>query len=129
MTTPYDEERLEHLFQEARRHDRESAPGFEPLLARPRKRRPAARRLVLTAAGIAALALGIWRVAGPRAQPMPFDFGLGELRVPTDFLLDATPSSPAGAIPRIGMVDWSLLELELPAGGDPDDEAGRRERS
>lgn len=125
-----DEDRLKTLFQQARRRDRLAAPGFERLLARSPRPRRATSRLLLATAAITALALGIWWMAGQAVTRAPFEFGLGDLRVPTDFLLDLTPSSAAGAIPRIGVADWSPLELELPAGGGgPDDDAGRRERS
>lgn len=125
-----DEDRLKTLFQQARRRDRLAAPGFERLLARSPRPRRATSRLLLATAAITALALGIWRIAGSRAPRAPFEFGLGDLRVPTDVLLDLTPRSPAGAIPRIGVVDWSPLDLEVPGGGgDPDDDAGWKERS
>ena len=100
---------LKARFQVERAHDERSAPGFASVLAR---RRAAARRPVTPfrwAAALAAvvlLAVLVTRLTKP--EPL-FAITPGDLRVPTDYLLDIALSQRAGEIPSIGTVDWFPL--------------------
>ena len=99
---------LEALFQAERAQDQRSAPVFASVLAR---RRPVARRPVLALrlaalATVLLLAVLIARLTKP--EPL-FAITPGDLRVPTDYLLDLALSQRAGEIPRIGTVDWFPL--------------------
>lgn len=100
---------LERLFQAARARDARHAPSFAGVLARSVK--PAHRRQLWPALafGVAVAALVIWRLT-PVAQREPvFAFVAGEMRVPTDFLLDLANVPRAGEIPQIGVADWYPL--------------------
>ena len=100
---------LKALFQAERAQDGRSAPGFQNVLAGRRvvTRRPVtAFRLAAALAAIVLLAVLLTRLTQPR--PL-FAIRPGELRVPTDYLLDLALSNRAGEIPRIGTVDWFPL--------------------
>lgn len=65
----------------------------------------------------AAVALVLWktpRTAQREASPA-FAFVPGDLRVPTDYFLDVSPSLRADEIPDIGAVDWYPLSTPLSA--------------
>jgi hypothetical protein len=100
---------LQQLFQRARAHDALNAPSFARVLARSAE--PTRRRQLWPALafGVAVAALVIWRLTpvGPR-EPV-FALVPGDMRVPTDFLLDIASFPRAGEIPRIGVTDWYPL--------------------
>ncbi len=100
---------LEALFQAERTQDERSAPGFAQVLAGRRTvaRRPVAPvRLAAALAAVVLLAVLLTRLTKP--DPL-FAITPGDLRVPTDYLLDIALSQRAGEIPRIGTVDWFPL--------------------
>jgi hypothetical protein len=100
---------LKALFEAERAQDERSAPGFVNVLA---ARRVAARgavtpfRLAAALGAVVLLAMLLTRLTKP--EPL-FAFTPGDLRVPTDYLLDIALSQRAGEIPRIGTVDWFPL--------------------
>lgn len=100
---------LRELFQTERAHDAESAPDFARVVAgrhaAPR-RRIAPLRLAAALAAVVIVAVLMSRLTKPR--PL-FAITPGELRVPTDYLLDLALLPRAGEIPRIGTVDWFPL--------------------
>jgi hypothetical protein len=104
-----DDRGLEALFQAERSHDERSAPSFAKVLA---ERRAVARRpltpLRLAAALAAVVLLAVLLTRLTKPEPL-FAFTPGDLRVPTDYLLDLAQSQRAGEIPRIGTVDWFPL--------------------
>jgi hypothetical protein len=130
VTEPNDRD-LRDVFAGARERDRARAPRFERVLAgRPRSRRTAGLRLgpLVVAAAAAALSLGVWWGAQSRGRPSgPFQFRPGELRTPTDFLLDLTSTEYLRAIPRIGRVDG--LDLMTPPAEGSRDTADRSKES
>lgn len=102
---------LDQLFHEARAHDARKAPSFAGVLAR--SARPAKRRQLWPALafGVAVAALVIWRLTPVAPREPVFAFVPGEMRVPTDFLLDLANVPRAGEIPQIGVADWYPLPL------------------
>ncbi len=106
---PSDADRdLERLFHGARATDARRAPSFARVL---QGRRPAPRRAwwPALAGGVALVAIvAVWRLTN--TPESPFAIRPGELRVPTDFLLDLVTLPRAGEIPRVGVVDWYPLE-------------------
>ncbi len=103
---------LARRFRAERTHDERAVPGFARVLAR---REPAARRRWLQPAAVIAAAAAVifagerWRRAetGPSH---PFVVVPGDLRVPTDYLLDiAGATMSAGEVPSIGAIDWYPL--------------------
>jgi hypothetical protein len=103
---------LEQLFLAARAEDQRGAPSFAKVLA-PRAIRMRSPRLRLTLAlGVMVLAaVGVWRLATPDEPAMVVAFTPGDMRVPTDYLLDMATYSRAGEIPHIGPADWFPLPL------------------
>lgn len=100
---------MKALFQAERAQDERSAPGFANVLAGRRvvARRPVtALRLAAALAAVVLLAVLVTRLTKP--EPL-FAITPGDLRVPTDYLLDIALSQRAGEIPRIGTVDWFPL--------------------
>ena len=63
-------------------------------------------RLAAALAAVVLLAVLVTRLTKP--EPL-FAITPGDLRVPTDYLLDIALSQRAGEIPRIGTVDWFPL--------------------
>jgi hypothetical protein len=122
---------LAGLFRDERLDDRRRTPGFDAVLASrraPGRRRPALRLAAAAVLGTAAVL--VWRLAGPSPASPPFEFRAGDLRVPTDFLLELTGSGGAGLVPRIGEVDWYPLDAGVPPGGaETGEPAGRSDRS
>ena len=107
---------LERLFAEARAAEEHAAPSFARALApRAAATVPHAARLRVTALAAAALILaGLvswWRAAAPNEPRLVIAFAPGEMRVPTDYLLDMATFTRAGEIPRI-RAEW--LPLPLP---------------
>jgi hypothetical protein len=61
------------------------------------------------ATSAALVAVAVWRLTATPAAL--FDIRPGDLRVPTDYLLDFVSVTPrAGDVPTIGVVDWFPLE-------------------
>lgn len=100
---------LERLFQAARANDARNAPSFAGVLAR--SARPAQRRQLWPALafGVAVAALVIWRLTPLASREPVFALVPGDMRVPTDYLLDLASFPRAGEIPRIGVADWYPL--------------------
>jgi len=65
-------------------------------------------------------------VAGVGRDPAPFALVPGELRVPTDFLLEATHLVHANQLPAIGQVDWYPLVPGQSDAPDPTTNSTRR---
>jgi hypothetical protein len=104
---------LAQRFSAERAHDERSVPGFARVLERGRVRtrhpmlQPA---MALGAAAIVLVAGGIWRHATTDPIGTAFVVVPGQLRLPTDFLLDiASNSMRAGEMPSIGAIDWYPL--------------------
>lgn len=101
---------LRPLFQAERVRDERSAPGFASVVA---GRHSVVRRTLTPlrlATGLAAVALAAVLLSRGTSKPEPlFAITPGDLRVPTDYLLDLARFSRAGEIPRIGVVDWFPL--------------------
>jgi len=106
---------LERLFLDARAEDERYAPSLATVI-RPRAtiRRYSWPRLAVVLAMLALAAVGVWRFATPNAPKLVIAFTAGEMRVPTDYLLDMAAYPRAGEIPRIGASDW----FPLPLAGD-----------
>ena len=96
---------LERRFAEAREAEGRRVPSFARVVAaRPSKGPVSWSRLMLAAAVVAAVALGTWRfVRTPNAPAVAFT--PGDMRVPTDFLLETLNYPRAGEIPQIGTSD------------------------
>ena len=108
MTEDPDRE-LAALFRSERAHDERSAPAFARVASGRREAaRPSFLPLCLAAALAAAVLVAVLVVRLTKPQPL-FAFTPGDLRVPTDYLLDLALSPRAGEIPRIGTVDWYPL--------------------
>lgn len=106
---------LEQLFANARAEDERAAPPFARVLAdRPTTMRSSRIQLALAFGVVVLTAVGVWRLASPEAPQTVIAFTPGEMRVPTDYLLDMATYSRAGEIPRIGPADW----FPLPLAGD-----------
>lgn len=106
------EDDLRQLFREARNRDAAWTPGFERVLARtPRPRRRTG--WVLAAAAAAAVVMVV-AVRGRTRQPEPaFVFTAGDLRMPTDFLLDIAGAETLRSVPPIGRTDeWFPLDSD-----------------
>ncbi len=100
---------LERLFHEVRAADRQRAPSFPSVLAGRPSRRPRPVLWPALATSVAlVVALAFWRLTIP--SEAPFVLRAGDLRVPTDYLLDIVSVPRAGEIPRIGIVDWFPLD-------------------
>lgn len=110
-TAPDDE--LARRFAAERALDARSVPGFTHVLARGRAGRRHGMLRPAMALGVAAVVLvtgGIWRRAATGAADPAFVVVPGEMRVPTDFLLDiAGGTMRAGEVPSIGAIDWYPL--------------------
>ena len=117
-----DDRDLERLFLEARADDARHTPSFasmlEPRRAPRRRLLPTPRLAIALAAGVALAAAGVWRLARPNAPAAVVAFTPGDMRVPTDYLLDLATYSRAGEIPRIGAEDWYPVPLASDARPD-----------
>jgi hypothetical protein len=97
--------------------------GRPPAAWGPRLSRPA----LLGLAAAALLALAVWWGAGSLGRSRPlFEFRPGQLRTPTDFLLDLASTDYLRTIPRIG---WGRgLDLITLPPESADDTAPRSHR-
>jgi len=104
---------LERLFRDVRAADERSVPAFSKVIA-PRAAAPRTMRLRVAALAAAAMVFaGLvwwWRVA-PNEPALVIAFTPGEMRVPTDYLLDMATFTRAGEIPRIGAAEWFPVPL------------------
>jgi hypothetical protein len=105
-----DDRDLERLFAGVRTEDERHAPPFGRVVA---GRRAAARaprlRWALALAVVAVVAVGLWRLMPSSAPTIVIALTPGDMRVPTDYLLDMVTYPRAGEIPRIGAADWYPL--------------------
>jgi hypothetical protein len=111
---------LERRFREARAADARRTPSYASALA-PRRapERTSRPRLALALAAVLMLVIaGTWRLATPNAPRAAIALTPGDMRVPTDYLLDLAPYSRAGEIPRIGAEDWYPVPLADDASPD-----------
>jgi hypothetical protein len=107
----HDDRDLREIFDAQRRADLAGVPPFSRALAprmQPRVRRTWPAFATVAAAVLLTASVALWRLT-PEPEA-PFVFRAGELRVPTDYLLELASYPRAGAIPPIGVVDWFPLE-------------------
>ena len=106
---------LRQRFAAERAHDAATVPPLARVLARrgsPSRRRLLQPALALGMVALLVVAAGVWRRAvhedGERAGIVIVP---GQLRVPTDFLLDlaSNTTTRAGEVPSIGAIDWYPL--------------------
>ncbi|MEW5917731.1 MAG: hypothetical protein AB1762_15115 [Gemmatimonadota bacterium] len=104
---------LARHFQEERVRDERRAPSFASVLAgsSPRPHRTVRWPVFATSVALVAL-VAVWRLTS--APAVPFELRAGDLRVPTDYLLDFATFPRAGDIPPIGSVDWFPLNDAAP---------------
>lgn len=112
---------LQRLFREARVSEEERVPSFARVLApRSPRRRPLQVRFVMAVASVVLAAVAVWRLATPNEPRLVIAFVPGEMRVPTDYLLEMATYPRAGDIPRIGASDWFPVLLPLAGDAGPD---------
>ncbi len=100
---------LEQQFLAERAEDARHAPPFANVLTRPSVASPRHRLLPAMALGTAVLAaVALWQFRP--STDAAFALTPGEMRVPTDYLLDLASFPRAGEVPRIGVVNWFPLE-------------------
>jgi len=100
---------IERVFHDVREADRRRAPSFTRVMAgRSMVRRPHSLWPALATSVVVVAAVMVLRVM-PRPS-VPFEIRAGEMRVPTDYLLELVTVPRAGEIPRVGAVDWFPLE-------------------
>ena len=100
---------LERVFHDVREADRRRAPSFTKVMAgRSMVRRPHSLWPALVTSVVVVAAVMVLRIM-PRPSA-PFEIRPGEMRVPTDYLLELVTVPRAGEIPRVGSVDWFPLE-------------------
>jgi hypothetical protein len=104
---------LARLFQEERAADARAVPSFASLLAG-RTARTRRRRVWPILATSTALVVLVAVVRITSAPDKPFELRAGDMRVPTDYLLDFATYPRAGDIPAIGSVDWFPLDDATP---------------
>lgn len=106
---------LERLFHETRAADEQRTPPFGAVLApRPTATRTPRLRFATAAVVVALAIFALWRLAAPNEDALAIAFTPGDMRVPTDYLLDMATYPRAGEIPRLGAPDW----FPLPLAGD-----------
>lgn len=103
-----DDRDLRALFRAEKAQDERSVPAFANVLARRRASRRHLAPLRLAAALGAVILIAVLLARLTKPQPL-FAFTPGDMRVPTDYLLDLALTQRAGEIPRIGTVDWYPL--------------------
>jgi len=114
--TAHSDRDLERRFSAMRSADDHRTPPLAAVLAR----RPAATRRVqshiavgfaVAVAVAASAALAVWRSSTPNEPTAVVAFTPGEMRVPTDYLLDMVTAPRAGEIPRLGAAPWFPLPM------------------
>lgn len=111
MTDP--DRDLAQLFQAERAVEERHAPSFASVVAgrsSPVRRSPAWPLFASSAALVALIV--VWRLTS--TPEVPFALRAGDMRVPTDYLLDLATFPRAGDIPPIGSVDWFPLDGAAP---------------
>ena len=122
-TTPDDvparDDALRQHFAAERAREEPTVPAFAQVLTRvPAPQRTTILRgwlqpaVALGAAAIVVVAVGVWRPsARDDGTQATFVVVPGQLRVPTDFLLDIASNTAlrAGEVPSIGALDWYPL--------------------
>jgi len=107
---------LEERFAAERAADERGVPSFARVVSTRSSRAPVScLRLALAAAFVVAVAVGTWRLMTSNEPVIAFT--PGDMRVPTDFLLETMSYPRAGEIPRIGASD--LLPTLTADGSDP----------
>jgi hypothetical protein len=98
---------LVQRFSELRAADKRGAPSFASVMARQQTttRRPLWPAFAGSLALVAVVA--VWRLTSTSER---FEFHAGEMRVPTDYLLELVTVPRAGEIPKVGVIDWYPLE-------------------
>lgn len=118
--TPEDDRDLERRFAAERAHDARMVPAFAQSFVRADRvaHRPLLRPVMaLGAVAVMVIAAGLWRRAPMTVSEAGFVVVPGEMRVPTDFLLDMVSTTVrAGEVPSIGAVDWYPLVPDAGAG-------------
>ncbi len=113
---PHLDDDLHRRFAAERAHDAVTTPPFARVLA---PRRQALRRrwlqpsFALGALAIVILAAGLWRRSVREDETRTSIVIVpGQMRVPTDFLLDLARNTTtrAGEVPSIGAIDWYPLQ-------------------
>lgn len=111
-----DDSDLRERFGAARRTESAWTPSFERVrTGRTRRARPRVR-LVMVPALVAAAALVLW-LGRPKVQETPewLRITVGQLRTPTDFLLDVNGAENLRTIPSIGSSEgWFPLNEKSP---------------
>ena len=106
---------LEQRFAAERAADERAVPAFGRVIAaRPSAARASWIRVAIAAVVIVSAVVGTWRGLTPK-QPI-IAFTPGDMRVPTDYLLETLSYPRAGEIPRI-----STSGLLLPLTSDGSD--------
>ena len=104
------ERELRERFARLRDEERGAAPEFRALLRRPKEERPRGtagprlRRLVLAAAVVAIVALGLSRIRRP-SPGYGIDLSSTSWHGPTDFLLVFPDDETLRTVPRLGELD------------------------
>ena len=123
-----DDRVLVDAFRGLREREEARVPSFERVLGRRPGRTPVLRWApALLVAAMLLLTVGLWRGLGREAEvAVPFQLQVGQLRTPTDFLLDLTGSELAGAVPTFGRIDdWFGLPAPEERDPGPPDERER----
>jgi hypothetical protein len=122
---PDDDRPLVDGFRALRERERGRVPSFERVLGRQPSRPPVRRWApALLVAAMFMLALGVWRERGQGAEEtVAFRIEAGQLRTPTDFLLDLAGPELAGGVPSFGRIDdwFGLPALDEHDAGTPDE--------
>lgn len=98
---------LRERFERLRGEEQRAAPAFQELLHRPPRPRPASgrrlTRLVLAAAAVAVVAIGLSRLVRPKlGAEYAIDLSSTSWHGPTDFLLVLPEDASLRTIPRLG---------------------------
>jgi hypothetical protein len=107
-----DDRPLVDAFQALRERELGRVPPFERVLGRQPSRRPARRWApALPVAAILVLAVGVWQERdGEVEATVAFRINPGQLRTPTDFLLDLAGPDLVAGVPTFGRIDdWFAL--------------------
>lgn len=112
MTDELDERDLRERFAALRAEDAQAAPDFGALRRRvpaPAAARPPLR-LVLAAAALVVLAIGLLRLRRPAAPDYPIDLASTTWHGPTDYLLKLPDAPNLRTVPRIGETElnWRI---------------------
>lgn len=93
---------------------RHTPPFARVVAGRRRAARGPGLRLALAVAAVALAAVALWRFREPNERAHVIAFTPGNMRVPTDWLLDMALAPRAGEIPRLAAPAWFPVPLTLP---------------